>query len=139
MTLAEIKETDEVFLTPSDIATVLGSDAQTIRDMAKSDPAKLGFQVTVVVIGGTFSAHAASAWLTNKREERKLTRDAGVDRAQRRADQERASWANLVNDRDKTIRDQAIRIAAQERQIERLQDLLTASEGERRKMMEARV
>ena len=48
MTLAEIKETDEVFLTPSDIATVLGSDAQTIRDMAKSDPAKLGFQVTVI-------------------------------------------------------------------------------------------
>jgi len=48
MTLSEIKASKEIFLTPNDIATVLGSDAQTIRDMAKTDQAKLGFPVTVV-------------------------------------------------------------------------------------------
>ena len=100
--------------------------------------AAIVMQYILVVIGGTFSAHAASAWLTNKREERRVIRDAGVDRAQRRADQERVHWANLVSDRDKTISDQAIRIAMQERQIERLQELLTASESERRKMMEVK-
>lgn len=48
MTLDEIKTSTEIFLTPNDVATIIGSDAQTIRSTAKEDPRKLGFPVTIV-------------------------------------------------------------------------------------------
>ena len=48
MTLAEIKVSSAVWLTPADIAPVLECDPQTIRLQAQDDPAKLGFPVTVL-------------------------------------------------------------------------------------------
>lgn len=52
MTLDEIKSSDKVLLTPADIAEALGVDAQGIRIMAREQPERLGFPVTVVGRGG---------------------------------------------------------------------------------------
>ena len=48
MTLAEIRQSDSALLSASDVAEVLESDAQDIRQQAKEDPAKLGFPVVVI-------------------------------------------------------------------------------------------
>lgn len=48
MTLDELKKSKEVLVTVNDIALILGMDPQSIRSMAKSEPQKLGFPVTVV-------------------------------------------------------------------------------------------
>lgn len=52
MTLNEIKTSDKVMLTPADVAEALGVDAQGIRVMAREQPERLGFPVTVVGRGG---------------------------------------------------------------------------------------
>ena len=52
MTLDEIKASDKVVLTPADVAEALGVDAQGIRIMAREQPERLGFPVTVVGRGG---------------------------------------------------------------------------------------
>ena len=100
--------------------------------------AAIVMQFIIVVIGGVFSAHAASAWLTNKREERRVIRDANVDRIQRRADTERAHWTELLKDRDNKIADQRARLAVMEQRLERMEDLLSVSEKERIRIMEER-
>lgn len=46
MTLEEIRKSDKVFLLPKDIAPVLGSNEQSIRDSARLG--ELGFPVTFV-------------------------------------------------------------------------------------------
>lgn len=48
MTLEEIRASEEVWLTPADIAPVLECDPQIIRRQAQDDPSKLGFPVTVL-------------------------------------------------------------------------------------------
>lgn len=48
MTLAEIRQSDSALLSASDVAEVLESDPQDIRQQAKEDPAKLGFPVVVI-------------------------------------------------------------------------------------------
>lgn len=48
MTLEEIRRSDKPFLTPGDIAPVLGSDPQTIRVTARVAPEQLGFPVARV-------------------------------------------------------------------------------------------
>lgn len=48
MTLAEIKESPSLFLTPSDIASVIGCNPQQIRLMARERPGQLGFPVCCV-------------------------------------------------------------------------------------------
>lgn len=48
MTLDEIKASDKTVLTPSEIAEVLKADAQDIRLMAKRNPERLGFNVSVI-------------------------------------------------------------------------------------------
>ena len=48
MTLNEIRESDKLFLVPSDIAKLVGCDAQSIRYMAKTAPKSLGFPVCIV-------------------------------------------------------------------------------------------
>ena len=48
MTLEEIRSSPKLFLTPADIAEVLGSDPQTIRIVARDHPARLGFPITRV-------------------------------------------------------------------------------------------
>lgn len=46
MTIEEIKKTDKMFLTPSDISGVLGSNPQTIRVTARQRPDLIGFEFT---------------------------------------------------------------------------------------------
>lgn len=52
MTLDEIKSSDKVLLTAADVAEVLGVDPHGIRIMAREQPERLGFPVTVVGRGG---------------------------------------------------------------------------------------
>lgn len=46
MTLEEIKNSDKLFLTPADVAPVMGSDAHTVRCTARQRPELLGFEFT---------------------------------------------------------------------------------------------
>lgn len=46
MTLDEIRRSDKLFLTPGNVAKVLGSDPQTIRLTARQQPDLLGFPFT---------------------------------------------------------------------------------------------
>ena len=46
MTLVEIKGLDKPFLTPKEVAGVLGSDPQTIRVTARTAPERVGFPFT---------------------------------------------------------------------------------------------
>lgn len=52
MTIEDIKGSDKVMLTPAEVADVLGVDAQGIRIIAREQPERLGFPVTVVGRGG---------------------------------------------------------------------------------------
>ena len=45
MTIDEIKASDKPMLLPADIAGVLRMDPQAVRDIAASEPEKLGFPV----------------------------------------------------------------------------------------------
>ena len=47
MTLDDIINTDKVYLTPAEIAPILGCDPQAIRSQAKNDPSKLGFNIII--------------------------------------------------------------------------------------------
>lgn len=46
MTLDQIKESDKLFLTPADVAPVLGTDPHTVRCTARQRPELLGFNFT---------------------------------------------------------------------------------------------
>lgn len=46
MTLIEIKGLDKPFLTPKEVAGVLGSDPQTIRVTARTAPERVGYPFT---------------------------------------------------------------------------------------------
>lgn len=46
MTLEEMKASDKLFLTPTEVAPVLGSDPHTVRCTARQRPELLGFPFT---------------------------------------------------------------------------------------------
>lgn len=48
MTVKEIQDSQQRWLTAEDIAPILECDPNTIRRQAQDDPRKLGFPVTVV-------------------------------------------------------------------------------------------
>lgn len=48
MTLEEIKNSNELWLTPADVAPVIGCNVNALRMTAHENPALLGFPVTVV-------------------------------------------------------------------------------------------
>lgn len=48
MSIEEIRQSDKLWLTPADIAPVLGCDPQVIRIQAHTAPERLGFPVVVV-------------------------------------------------------------------------------------------
>lgn len=48
MTVSEMKESNEIFLTPSDVAGVLRCNPNFIRVAAREKPELLGFPVTVI-------------------------------------------------------------------------------------------
>lgn len=47
MTLEEIKQSDRLWLTPAEVAPVVGCDPSKIREAAHLNPLLLGFPVTV--------------------------------------------------------------------------------------------
>ena len=47
MTLNDIRGLDKPFLTPKEVAGVLGSDPQTIRVTARTAPERVGFPFTL--------------------------------------------------------------------------------------------
>ena len=46
MTLEEMKRSDKLFLTPEEVAPVMGSDPHTVRCTARQRPELLGFPFT---------------------------------------------------------------------------------------------
>ncbi|MBR6821573.1 MAG: hypothetical protein IKM87_00225 [Clostridia bacterium] len=48
MTIKEIKECDRAFLTAHDIADILATNPQAIRNQAQRNPSSLGFNVIVI-------------------------------------------------------------------------------------------
>ena len=48
MTIEEIRQSDEAFLKPADIASLLECNPQYIREQARKDPTLLGFPVVVI-------------------------------------------------------------------------------------------
>lgn len=48
MTFDQIRQSDKLFITPKDIAPVIGCDPQKIRTTAWDKPERLGFPVVVV-------------------------------------------------------------------------------------------
>lgn len=48
MTVAEIKQSDAVFLMPADIAPILGCDPNWLRRAAHDRPELIGFPVSVI-------------------------------------------------------------------------------------------
>ncbi len=48
MTINEMLQSSEPFLTPVDIAEILHCDPQSIRVQAQTDPSKLGYPVIVI-------------------------------------------------------------------------------------------
>ena len=63
MTLEQIKASDALFLTPSDIAPILSVDPQLIRCQARANPALLGFPVTVMKSRTKIPRKPFLAWL----------------------------------------------------------------------------
>ena len=45
---SKIEQVEEAWLTPAEVAPILGADANAIREQAQRDPSKLGFPVVVV-------------------------------------------------------------------------------------------
>lgn len=58
-----------------------------------------GVTFTTALIAGVAAWAAANAWLTNRRE----ARAAQEERSEKRKEQERATWAAMVADRDEQI------------------------------------
>lgn len=48
MTIQEIQNSDQLWLTPADIAPIMECDPNLIRRQAQEDPSKLGFPVVVL-------------------------------------------------------------------------------------------
>ncbi len=45
-TLEELRRSDRIFLTPAEVAPILGCDPQTVRVTARQCPERLGFPFT---------------------------------------------------------------------------------------------
>ena len=52
MTIDEIRNSDKVMLTPAEVASAIGADAQGIRVMSHTDKEALGFPVVLTGRGG---------------------------------------------------------------------------------------
>lgn len=48
MTIPEMLQSTEPFLSPADVSEVLHCDPQSIRVQAQSDPSKLGYPIIVI-------------------------------------------------------------------------------------------
>jgi len=91
---------------------------------------------SMIVIGGVFSANCVSAWLTNRREERKAVADERFEKAVRRADEARQYWIGLLDEKEKTNSSLVAENRDLQRRLARMEELLSASENERKRLME---
>lgn len=66
MTLNEIRNLEREFLTPAQVAPLLGVDPQDIRVAAKQCPERLGFNVAVVGSRVKVPRRAFIRWLEGK-------------------------------------------------------------------------
>lgn len=66
MTLDEIRSYESEFLTPAQVAPVLGCDPQDIRVTAKRHPERLGFNVSVIGTRVKVPRLAFIHWLEGK-------------------------------------------------------------------------
>lgn len=48
MTLQDIINSDSVYLTPADIAAILGCDPQSIRTQAHKNPQAMGYPIIII-------------------------------------------------------------------------------------------
>lgn len=67
MTLDDIKAIDREFLTPAQVAEVLGCDPQGIRVWARQRPEGLGFPVCLVGSRIKIPRRAFVAWMDGKK------------------------------------------------------------------------
>ena len=63
MTLDELRTYDKEFLTPAQVAPILGVDAQDVRVAAKQAPGRLGFNVSVIGSRVKIPRRAFLKWL----------------------------------------------------------------------------
>lgn len=68
MTLDDIRNFDREFLTPAQVAPILGCDAQDVRVAAKERPDLLGFNVAVIGTRVKIPKRGFIAWMDGRRE-----------------------------------------------------------------------
>lgn len=71
MTLEDIKAIDREFLTPAQVAAVLGCDPQGIRVWARQRPEALGFPVVALAHRTKIPRRAFIAFMEGRRDEYK--------------------------------------------------------------------
>lgn len=70
MTLNELREYPREFLTPAEVAPILGCDPQDIRVQARLAPERLGFNVAVIGTRVKVPRLAFIKWMEGERWER---------------------------------------------------------------------
>lgn len=68
MTYNELKALDREFLTPAEVAAILGCDPQDIRVQARQQPERLGFNVAVIGTRVKVPRRAFLNWLEGRCE-----------------------------------------------------------------------
>ena len=68
MTLDDIRNIDREFLTPAQVAEILGCDAQDVRVAARKRPDLLGFPVCVIGSRVKIPKRAFIRWMTGTEE-----------------------------------------------------------------------
>lgn len=66
MTIDELRTYDKEFLTPAQVAPILGVDAQDVRVAAKQAPSRIGFNVSVIGSRVKIPRRAFLNWLEGK-------------------------------------------------------------------------
>ena len=67
MTLDDLRKIDREFLTPAQVAEILGCDPQGIRVWARQRPEGLGFPVCIVGSRTKIPRRAFVAWMEGKK------------------------------------------------------------------------
>ena len=68
MTLSEIRASDKLMLTPTDVSEVLGCMPYSINLQARQDPAKLGFPVSLIGTRVRIPRAGFLKWFDNDKE-----------------------------------------------------------------------
>jgi hypothetical protein len=68
MTIEAIKALDREFLTPAEIAPILGCNAQDIRWQARTAPERLGFPVIIIKSRTKIPRRGFIRWMEGEKE-----------------------------------------------------------------------